>query len=284
VKGSIACQPDFIVDGIFVYNYGIREVGASNNRLTAACKSLVSGSMRVNLSFTADMKLNLWIPMNSPIKSLSAFGKTYNIVSTLSYKDSYYIVQIPITVETLSGNVAIGVQTEARNESITLKLASYISGLLENPSVSAEEKNLLYAMVGCSEKLAGKELGLASPQGYVDRSAVMEDAPVFDGAISSVTLDGFVLKVSGTPNATVKLESAGGIVKEAVLASGEASFADLPLWALAGQITLTVGDEVYTYSLGAYKATLAVTKRANADALYTVAYYADKWNAAVKGE
>lgn len=284
VKGSIACQPDFIVDGIFVYNYGIREVGASNNRLTAACKSLVSGSMRVNLSFTADMKLNLWIPMNSPIKSLSAFGKTYNIVSTLSYKDSYYIVQIPITVETLSGNVAIGVQTEARNESITLKLASYISGLLENPSVSAEEKNLLYAMVGCSEKLTGTELGLASPQGYVDRSAVMEDAPVFDGAISSVTLDGFVLKVSGTPNATVKLETAGGIVKEAVLASGEASFADLPLWALAEQITLTVGDEVYTYSLGAYKATLAVTKRANADALYTVAYYADKWNAAVKGE
>ncbi len=284
VKGSIACQPDFIVDGIFVYNYGIREVGASNNRLTAACKSLVAGSMRVNLSFTADMKLNLWIPMDSPIVSLSALGRTHAIVSSLDYKDSYYIVQIPITVKTLSSDVTIGVKTAARSENVTLKLASYISGLLENPSISAEEKNLLFAMASCSEKLSGTELGLASPQGYVDRAVVMEDAPVFEGAITSVVMDGFVLKVISGLNATVKLETASGLYREALIKNGSASFTDLPLWALAEPITLTVGDEVYTYSLGAYKATLSVTMRANADALYTVAYYADRWNAAVKGE
>jgi hypothetical protein len=202
----------------------------------------------------------------------------------LDYKDSYYIIQIPITVKTLSSDVTIGVQTAARSENVTLKLASYISGLLENPSISAEEKNLLFAMASCSEKLSGTELGLASPQGYVDRAVVMEDAPVFEGAITSVVMDGFVLKVISGLNATVKLETASGLYREALIKNGSASFTDLPLWALAEPITLTVGDEVYTYSLGAYKATLAVTKRANADALYTVAYYADKWNAAVKGE
>ena len=286
IRGSMACQPDFVVDGIFVFTYGRRLVEASNNRLTAACVSLAPGAMRVNLSLVAQPKLNLWIPMDSPITEITVGGKTVAIGTALDYKGSYYIVQTPITPAMLAGSLELTVKTASRSERVMLNLLNYINGLLESQSVSAEEKKLLYALVDFAEVAAGETLPVAAPQGYVSHAPKAEEAPSFGGALSGASFEynsGVVLKVSGTAGKTVVLETADGERRAATLEGGTAVFADLPLYSLAGEITLTVGSESYTYSLGAYRAEVAAAVRPFADAMYTVAYYAQQWYAS-KGE
>ncbi len=288
LRGAMACQENFVVDGIFVYTYGRRLVEASNNRLTAACVSLAPGAMRVNISFTARMKLNLWIPMDSLITQITVGGQTIPITSTLDYKNNYYIVQTPITPAMLADSVALGVTTALRSETVMLDLLAYISGLLENPSISAEEKMLLYSLVDYAETAIGEELAVAAPQGYVSHAPLSEEGSAFGGAITGASFDnrnGVILQVNGTPGATVVLETENGFRSEAILKDGTASFADLPLYALAGELTLTCGSDTYTYSLAIYKADISVAQRVYADALYTVVYYADMWYAAaMKGE
>ena len=240
--GSLACQANFVVDDIFVYTYGMREVALSNNRLTAACVSLVSGAMRVNLSFTAEMKLNLWIPMDSTITSVTVAGQTTAIASTLNYKGNYYIVQVPVTPAMLTDGLKIQVQTSARSETVSFNFASYVDSLLQSATVSAEEKALLYSLVQYAERISAVELSLASPQGYVNRSVIMTESVKFGEKITAVTMDyskGLVLKVSGISGATVVLETENGTVREMKIVNGVASFTDLSLWELEGEITLT---------------------------------------------
>ena len=288
VRDTTACHENFIVDDIFVYSYGRRTVAASNNRLTAACLGLASGAMRVNISFTSQMKLNFWIPMDSPMTAITVGGKTTSIVTTLDYADNYYIIQTVLTPSMLRSDIPIVVQTPQRSETVKVSLTSYISGLLADPKVSDEEKALLYSLVSYSETVIDKDLGLVAPQGYVDRAVQIGEETVFTGALTGASFDyqnGLVLQVNGIGNATVVLETASGLHREVSIKNGIASFTDLPLWAMTGEFTLTCGGDVYTYSLAAYKAGVSVAQRGYADALYTVAYYADKWNAAaVKGE
>lgn len=286
VKGAMACRDGFVVDGIFVYSYGLREVGASANILTAGCMNLTPGSLRVSISLTGEPKLNLWVPMNSPILSLTLNNKQIDIAPTLDYKGTYYIVQFPITAKTVMQTVQLLVQTESYKETLQLPLASYISALLDSDKTSAEEKRAVYALLELSALMSGKDHSEFAPAGFKDQQADAVEAPSYGGEISGITFDvkndGAVLAVSGLSGTKITLVAADGTRIDGEIKNGQCRFADIPVYLLFGELRLECGNNVYTYSIENLKNTLAAQKRGTeADILYTYIYYADKFHAAI---
>jgi hypothetical protein len=287
VKGAVACHESFIVDGIFVYSYGTREVGANSNVLTAGCTNLVPGSLRVNLSLEGELKLNLWVPMDSPITALTVSGKKIDIATTLDYKGNYYLVQVPITPAQMMSVVNLIIQTENYRETLTLPLSSYVAGLLDNDSVSIEEKYALYALMELAEQVSSKDLTMDAPLGYDSLKVEPADAPTLSGNIGNIAFDitknGTVLVVDGTSGTQIAVVFADGTRVEGKIQGGTFRLADIPAYLLLGDITVECGQASYVYSIGVYKKSLSEVYHARADVLYTYAYYAAQMHAASVG-
>ena len=286
VKGSLACHEGFVVDGIFAYSYGTREVGSSSNILTAGCTNLVPGALRVNLSLKGEPKLNLWVPMDSPILSLTVNGTKVDIAPTLDYKGTYYIVQFPITYKMLMQSATVVIQTENYKETLQLPLSSYVSGLLDDEGVSAEEKRALYALMELASLASGKENPTFAPSGYQEQKADKAEAPAYAGAITSIAFDaknsGAILTVSGISGTAITLVTENGTRVEGVIENGECKFTDIPVYLLLGELTIECGEDSYIYSVANLKTALAELKRGTeADILQTYIYYADKFYAAL---
>ncbi|MBP3591414.1 MAG: hypothetical protein J6K14_02930 [Clostridia bacterium] len=273
VIGSTACREDFVLGGIFVYSYGARLVAANSNVLTAGCMNLKPGTMRVNLSWKSGLTLNLWIPKDSSITSVSVSGVKTQIRSTLDYKGDYYLVQTVITPAMLAQKLPLVVQTADREETLQLQLSSYISGLLANPAVSREEKHALYALIELAEEAANKDLGLQAPVGYARQEAALGTKPAPSGSITAIGFDimnnGTVLSISGTSGTAVTLVTEGGVRFDGVIEDGVCRFENVPVYHLVGTLTLECGAESYTYSVADYKASLEQAFRVRADLLYT---------------
>ena len=286
LQGALACHEDFVVDGIFVYSYGTRVVAANSNILTAGCRNLISGALRVNLTLMGEPKLNLWVPMDSPIRSLTVNGTKIDIAPTLDYKGTYYIVQFPITYRMLMQSAEVVIQTENYKEKLQLPLASYVSGLLDNDDVSVEEKRALYALMELAALVGDKTLSMFAPTGYQNQQADRAEAPSYEeGAISSIAFDaknnGALLTVSGISGTKITLVTANGTRIDGVIENGQCVFADVPAYLLLGDLTLECGEESYTYSVANFKGALPTKHAAEADVLYTYLYYADKFYAAL---
>ncbi len=284
VIGTTACRESFVIGDVFVYSYGTRLVAANSNVLTAGCVSLAPGTMRINLSWKSALTLNLWVPKDSEIISLSVNGVKTQIVSTLDYKGDYYIVQAVITPDMIAQKIPLVVQTAEREETLQLQLASYIEGLLANASVSREEKHALYALIELAEMAANKDLGLQAPVGYAQQEAMLGTKPEPSGSITAIGFDvmnnGAVLSVSGTTGATVTLVTEGGARFEGVIENGTYRFENVPVYYLAGTLTIECGTESYTYSVADYKASLEQVYRVRADVLYTYLSCVEKLYAA----
>ena len=287
VKGAIACHESFVVDGIFVYSYGTREVGSTSNILTAGCLNLVPGALRVNLTLEGELKLNVWVPMDSPITSLKVGGTKVDIATTLDYKDGHYLVQIPLSNAQLLSAVGLEIQTANYRETLTLPLNAYVAGLLANENVSTEEKYALYALVAVAEKAENKKINLTAPIGYESKKADLAEAPELSGNISSIAFDimknGTVLVVSGTAGTPITIVLADGSRIEGKLEGGSYRLTDVPAYLLLGDITVECGGESYVYSIGAYKQSLGENYRDRADALYAYVYYVAQMHAASAG-
>lgn len=286
VKGSLACHEGFVVDGIFAYSYGTREVGSSSNILTAGCTNLVPGALRVNLSLMGEPKLNLWVPMDSPILSLTVNGAKVDIAPTLDYKGTYYIVQFPITYKMLMQSAEVYVETENFKEKLQLPLADYVAGLLDDDGVSMEEKRTLYALMELASLASGKENPAFAPLGYQEQQADQAEAPSYEGAISSIAFDaknsGAVLTVIGISGKKITLVTENGTRFEGVIENGECKFTDIPVYLLLGVLTVECEGESYNYSVANLKTSLVELKRGReADILQTYIYYADKFYAAI---
>ena len=285
--GSVAYKETFVFSDIFVYTYGTRVVSESSNILTAGCSNLANGTMRVNLSWTSGLKLNLWIPMESPITSVSVNGVETVIRATLDYKGDYYLVQTLITPDMLAKKISITVQTEKNSETLQLQLTSYISKLLADDSVSREEKLALYALVEVAEKMSGKLLDVQVPVGYLAQQAVVdEEATAPSGNISQIgfdlAADGAVLTVKGTNGTAIALIAENGTRFEGVIKDGVCRFDNVPVHLLLGTLTVECGADLYTYSVDLYKGSLKEITRAYADALYTYIYYVNElYNTAI---
>ncbi len=285
--GSIAYKENFVFADIFVYTYGTRVVSESSNILTAGCSNLANGTMRVNLSWTSGLKLNLWIPMESPITSVSVNGVETQILATLDYKGDYYLVQTLITPDMLAKKISIAVQTEKNSETLQLQLTSYISKLLADDSVSREEKLALYALVEIAEQMAGKSLGVQVPVGYLAQQAVAdEEAIAPSGNISQIAFDlmanGAALTVKGTNGTAIALIAENGTRIEGMIKDGACRFENVPVYLLIGTLTVECGEDLYTYSVDLYKGSLTEINRTRADVLYTYIYYVNElYNAAI---
>lgn len=280
VIGSIACHEDFVVNGIFVYTYGRREVASNSNVLTAGCNNLVPGTMRVNLGWMSGLKLNLWIPKDTPITSVSVNGVKTEILSTLDYKGDYYLVQAAITPAMLSQRISLVIRTEEGAETLQLRLENYVSKLLRSHDVTAEEKQALYALVKVSEQITGSSMGLLAPVGYGDQVVIGEEGPTVGGSVTGIAYDimsyGTALNVSGVSGTEITLITADGSRFEGRIENGVCRFENVPVYLLLDAVTVQCGEDTYSYSVAAYKQSLSEVLQKRADVLYTYFYYVNK--------
>lgn len=285
--GSVACKENFVFADIFVYTYGTRAVGENSNVLIAGCKNLAAGTMRINLSWTSGLKLNLWVPKTSVITAVTVNGVKTNIQATLDYKGDYYLVQTPITPDMLAKTVTLVVETAENSETLQLQLSSYVAKLLASENVSREEKLALYALVEVAEEMLGRSMGLQVPAGYVRGEVFAEAAPSVSGAITSigfdVKTDGAVLSVKGTSGTQITLVSAGGERFTGVIENGVCRFENVPVHCLIDEFRLECGENTFVYSVAAYKMGLAEIYQVRADVLYTYINYVNELYIAAHG-
>lgn len=260
---ATACQPDFTVDGIFIFSYGARTVAkGAANKLTAACKNLAPGALKLSLALTGRTALNLWLPKDTPILSVAVGSTKVQIVSSLDYRGDYYLVQIPLTHEMLLGELTLFVENENRTEQMKFHLASYVKGLLENDQVSLSEKSAAYALMELAEtSLADtKKHGLSAPAGYVQKTPHVTEAPTLPAEITEITFDtanGAALKIRGTAGTAIALVFANGErVEKTIGEDGECSFTELPVRLYSGGFTVECGGATFAYGVDQYKAAI----------------------------
>ena len=179
------------------------------------------------------------------------------------------------------------IQTENYRETLTLPLSSYVAGLLDNDSVSIEEKYALYALMELAEQVSSKDLTMDAPLGYDSLTVEPADAPTLSGNIGNIAFDitknGTVLVVDGTSGTQIAVVFADGTRVEGKIQGGTFRLADIPAYLLLGDITVECGQASYVYSIGVYKKSLNEVYHARADVLYTYAYYAAQMHAASVG-
>ncbi len=276
--GSITCRDSIVVDDLFVFGFGERVVPKEGIKIQIGCRKIVSGTMRISFTLTGAPTLNLLVPMNTPLLSVTVDSTKYDITPKLDYMDDFYVISVPLTDRMLLGEISLALETAARTETLKLRPENYIRSLMVDDEASAEEKHLVYAILERAEMAQNSSLGITSPSGYQERDVAASVPPELPTGMASVAFDikdGLALVIRGAAGKAVSLVSTRGEAFEGVIgADGVYRFEGLPLQTFHGTFTLTYDGTSFDYSVSAYKGS-SDGAEVQGDMLYMLFYYAD---------
>ena len=291
--GAEASHASVVVDRFFAYGFNTFTV-AGENEVVATLISIKSETLKMGLKLQNQIGMQLFFTnalaeLGTEVKV--KIGGTEYKLSELEAVDGFYRLSASVAPNIAYQAIPVSIVIGEREHTVNLSVGSYATKVLATASYSAVLHNVTYAMVEYVRAFAalnGEEFlpELKAPAGYGDPQTPGEavsnnEDKTLLSEISFHFAESIELALKGTADAegmTVKLTLANGHYAYAKVEGGVVLFNNLYVNDFAGEMTIEIGTETYTYSVENYYNAMTgeneVYKGAIA-ALYNYAYHAD---------
>ena len=291
--GAEASHASVVVDRFFAYGFNTFTV-AEENEVVATMIAIKSETLKMGLKLQNQIGMQLFFTnalaeLGTEVKV--KIGGTEYALSELEAVDGFYRLSASVAPNIAYQAIPVSIVIGEREHTVNLSVGSYATKVLATASYSAVLHNVTYAMVEYVRAFAalnGEEFlpELLAPAGYGDPQTPGEavsnnEDKTLLSEISFHFAESIELALKGTADAegmTVKLTLANGHYAYAKVEGGVVLFNNLYVNDFAGEMTIEIGTETYTYSVENYYNAMTgeneVYKGAIA-ALYNYAYHAD---------
>ncbi|MBP3591113.1 MAG: hypothetical protein J6K14_01360 [Clostridia bacterium] len=252
--GATATHADATVDGIFVYGFAPVAVTSGGAVASSTLKSVASGTILTALSVENDITFRLLVPMDAGFVKVVFDGTEWILADLTPDADGYYVIHAAYSPSKAAEAISIEV-TGAYAHTFALTLEAYASAVLADETL-ADAHNVTYAMVKYVELMSGKTVAVDAPAGYEAQTLVAAPSANTVGLLTNISIchdEAITVGVTGTVGTAVKITYTNGAVVEGVVGENKMVAISCPaLHALAGDLTITAGEESYTYNLANY--------------------------------
>ncbi len=280
--GATASRADAVIDGFFTYGFESFVV-EGDAAPAATLKAIVNGGLQMSLTLQDKIGVNLFFA-EALADAIVKFGGAEIALADRTAEEGFYKLSTAIApnVANLTYNVILVI---GENEHvIPLSVGTYAEKILAG-SEHAAVHNLTYAMVEYVRAMTGDASFLADVQAPAGYEAQLPGEAAYEKGENTL-LTGLRFNLSGTIALEIAGADAKGMEVTLVLANGRtevatvdetgsAIFVGLYVNDFAGEMEITVGEEVYSYSIeNYYNALDAEDSKEDIAALYNYAQYA----------
>ena len=282
--GVTATHANVVVDDLFNYAFAPLTVAADGNNATYTLDSLVSGVMRMSLTLQSKIGVNVFFT-EALADATVKFGGEEIALAGLVAENGFYKLSAALAPNVANLAYDVTIVIGDNKHVISLSIGTYAEKILASDAY-ANVHNLTYAMVEYVRAMTGDAdflATVAAPTGYEAQTPGEATYEKGENVLLSglrFNLSGTIaLELAGTENAEgleVTLVLANGRTETATVdENGSAVFAGLYVNDFAGEMEISVGGEVYSYSIeNYYNALDAQDSKEAIAALYNYAQYA----------
>ncbi|MBP3605734.1 MAG: hypothetical protein J6J66_03970, partial [Clostridia bacterium] len=286
--GAKASHADVLLDQFFTYSYAPFTVeGDCKAEKTLA---LAEGTVQMSLTLQSQIGVNLYFAEALSGATIKYAGAEIPL-ATLVAADGFYKLSDAIAPNVADQVATVTVVIGENEHVLTVGIGAYAKAVLASEDY-ADVHKLTYAMVEYVRSMVESDFlaGVGAPDGY--EAQVVDTEKLYNKG-ENVLLNAISFNLSGTieiaieageaeDGAVVTLTLASGRTVTATIEGGVASFAGLYINEFYGDLTISVGDETYSYCIENYHNAMGAEHKAAIAALYTYAYYAVEYVATLQ--
>ncbi len=281
--GVILSHDNLIVDGVFGYTFVDVVVKDGINVAQKTLAAIKPGTLQMNLVLQSKIGVNLFVNTALSNATVKFGGKIYTLAD-LTASGNYYAFETAIAPNVADEAITVEITIGDNTHIVPVSVCEYAKKILASATY-ADAHNLTYAMamyVRVMAKNADFLADVAAPAGY-EAKTLEGVAHENDGALlSSIAFrldETIAIAIQGTTEANgraVTLKLGNGRKVTATVENGTVIFENLYVNEFYGDLTITIENETYTYSLSNYLHGIGGESTA-VQAFYNYAFYADTY-------
>ena len=283
--GAIATHENAVVDGVFGYTFAPVEVVAGVNNAKATLVTYKPGMLRMSLTLQSKIGLNVFIAESLANATVTINGELYALSDA---SGGYFRLEKTLAPNVADEAILIEITIGDNTHAIPVSVGSYANAILTSEEADyVAAQDLTYAMVAYISTMSKNAELLASlplPEGYEEQTLVAAPSGNVKGLLESIAfqLDGTIAialkSTSAASGMTVTLKLATGRVETATIDGTQTIFEGLYVNEFHGDMTISVGNETYTYNLANYMYGLTEAEdKLAVQALYNYAFHAEAY-------
>ena len=286
--GVEASHADVLLDQFFTYSYAPFTVeGDCEAEKTLA---LAAGTVQMSLTLQSQIGVNLYFSEALSGATIKYAGAEIPL-ATLVAADGFYKLSDAIAPNVADQVATVTIVIGENEHVLTVGIGAYAKAVLASEDY-ADVHKLTYAMVEYVRSMVESDFlaGVGAPDGYEAQTVDIEKKY---NKGENVLLNAISFNLSGTieiaieageaeDGAVVTLTLASGRTVTATIEGGVASFEGLYINEFYGDLTISVGDETYSYCIENYHNAMDEAHKPAIAALYTYAYYAVEYVATLQ--
>ena len=286
--GETATHEDAEIDGYFAYSFADVAVAEGENQAEATLIAYRPGTLQMSLTLQSKIGLNVFVTEALASATVKVGGTLYTLENAA---DGYFKLTKAIAPNVADDAVLVEITIGENTHVVSVGVGAYAEAILASAEY-ADAHALTYAMVEYVRVMAKNAdflANVAAPAGYETKILTAAPSGNEKGLLESIAfqLDGTIaIALQGTAEANgmeVALKLATGRVETATVEGTKAIFDGLYVNEFYGDMTITIGDETYTYSLANYLNGLTnADAQAGVQALYNYAAYAEEYVTALQ--
>ena len=286
--GAKASHADVLLDQFFTYSYAPFTVeGDCEAEKTLA---LAAGTVQMSLTLQSRIGVNLYFSEALSGATIKYAGAEIPLAALVA-EDGFYKLSDAIAPNVADQAATVTIVIGENEHVLTVGIGAYARAVLASEDY-ADVHKLTYAMVEYVRSMVESDFlaGVGAPEGY--EAQVVDTEKIYDKG-ENVLLNAISFNLSGTieiaieagtaeDGAAVTLTLASGRTVTATIEGGVASFEGLYINEFYGDLTISVGDETYSYCIENYHNAMDEAHKPAIAALYTYAYYAVEYVATLQ--
>ncbi len=287
--GAEASHADVLLDQFFTYSYAPFAVeGDCKAEKTLA---LAAGTVQMSLTLQSQIGVNLYFSEALSGATIKYAGAEIPL-ATLVAADGFYKLSAAVAPNVADQVATVTIVIGENEHVLTVGIGAYARAVLASEDY-ADVHKLTYAMVEYVRSMVASDflVGVGAPAGY-DEAPDVDTEKLYNKG-ENVLLNAISFNLSGTieiaieagdaeDGAVVTLTLASGRTVTATIEGGVASFEGLYINEFYGDLTISVGNETYSYCIENYHNAMDEAHKPAIKALYTYAYYAVEYVATLQ--
>lgn len=286
--GSVATRENALIAETFIYAFNPTAVDAETVHATYYIAGVESGKLRMNLTLQSEIGVNLLIAEALSGATVTLGNEAEAVLAGLVATDGYYTLTTVLAPTEANAKITVKVVLDGITHTFTLSIESYAAVILASEAY-ADAHNLTFAMVKYVQAMTEDESfceSLSAPEGYEEKTLASTPYEKADGnalltGIAFQLDKNIAVAVAGEKGTEVALALKNGRTETVTIGTnGEAIFESLYVNEFFGTLTITAGNETYTYSLENYLNAMETDhpeKVSAIKALYIYTYYANDY-------
>ena len=274
--GAVATHANTVIDGVFGYKFLPLEVEAGENKATAQLAAIKPGVLNMNLALQSSIIFNLAVSDALKGATVKIGGSDAVVIEGAA------ALRFAIAPNVANQSVNVVITIGEKTHTIGMNIADYAKQIVANAKYE-QAHNLVYAMVDYVRAMTGDDTFCGDLTLAYEKKTLTAEASKNEGTL----LESIAFQLDDT--IAIAVQGANAVGKEVVLTlatgrieratvgeSGIVIFEDLYVNEFNGEMTLTVDDESYDYSLANYLHGIG-GESAAVQALYNYAFYAQEY-------